>query len=604
MPRLAILLLCLSSAYTPAFAEVRYEIDVRRASVHSLAVTVEAECPRAECDFQMPVWNALYRIRDFSQYVSHFEAHRASGAALPVRLVNPSLWRVTAPPGERVKLRYQYLADAPGPFGSSATGQHVFLNPAQLLVYPVGQLAEPVSLAFHNVPSKWRLAIELPEQQGVFRARNYNELADAPVEIGAFTERQVQVAGKRLRIVVDADPEDYDIEVVQDLVRRIGNAAVTLMQDVPFESYTFFYHFRAGGGGGMEHANSTAIDARAPCHGDCNVASVTAHEFFHLWNVRRIRPQSLEPVDYTRENLTPSLWFSEGVTSTYGSYLLLQSGLDSVDTFLEHLQDQITQYERLPARLTQSAEESSLSAWLERYPSYLRPERSVSYYLKGELIGYLLDLVIRHESGNLRSLDDVMRRLNTEYAKRGKPFEETAALERLASEAAGHSLKDFFDRLVRRPEPVDWDHFLGYAGYRLKTVVTSLPTLAVRTGRAPEYGIVVDVDPDGPGERAGLETGDRIATVNGKALRDSLEDALQDARLQPGASVTLQVERRGRRRTVTATPDFVRQSAYQIEEKPHASNLERRLRQSWLRGAQPRTSQSSAARRGLPPPSR
>src|SRR5262249_55841020 len=162
-------------------------------------------------------------------------------------------------------------------------------------------------------------------------------------------------------------------------------------------------------------------------------------------NVKRIRPQSLEPIDYTRENITPSLWFSEGVTSTYGAYIQLQAGLEDGPTFLQRLQDQITRYERVPARLAQSAEESSIAAWLERYPFYQRPSRSISYYLKGELAGYMLDLTIRHHSGNRRNLDDVMRRLNTEYAQKGRYFEDTDALERLASEAAGRDMKDFFD---------------------------------------------------------------------------------------------------------------------------------------------------------------
>jgi predicted metalloprotease with PDZ domain len=571
--RLSPLLLCLA-AYA---ADTRYEIDLSQAASRTLLVTIDTTCRTANCEFQMPVWNAIYQIRDFAQYVTGFEA------TAPHRPVTPSRWRLEAKAGQRVRVQYRYWADNPGPFGAAASADHVFLNFAQVLVYPVDRLREPMAVSFRHVPPAWKIALELPERDGAFHARNYDELVDAPAELSAFAETQFPIGGRRVRLVVHGDPGDYDLRLLESTTRRIAQTATDIMQDVPFPSYTFLYHFRPGGGGGMEHANSTAIEARAPCR-DCNLASITAHEFFHLWNVKRIRPQSLEPIDYTRENITPSLWFAEGVSNTYASYIQLQAGLLEPADFLAGLGGDITRHEQIPARLTQSAEDSSIAAWLERYPAYRRPSRSISYYLKGELIGYLLDLAIRRHSGARRSLDDVLRRLNTEYAQKGRFFEDTAALERLCSEAAGRDLRDVFDRLVRQPAPVEWDAYLGYAGYRLRAETTQVPSLGVETSRVPGGGVLVNfVEPDGPAQKSGLRVGDRILAVHGRPVERSLDGALQMLDLQPGASVTIETDRRGQRRTASIRPDFSPRVTYRIEDRPEISDLERAVRNGWLR---------------------
>ncbi len=578
--RLLILLCCA----TAALAETHYEIDVARAPLHVLLVSIETDCPKIDCDFQMPVWNALYQIRDFAQFVNRFEAAGTAGKPVVYRMLTPSLWRVKAAPGEHVRIRYEYFADSPGPFGCSASARHVFLNFAQILMYPVGRLREPASVAFRNLPAAWKIAVELPERKGSFRARNYDELVDAPVEMSAFQEADFTLAGKRMRVVVDGDPEDYNLNLLEDTARRVAATAAEIMQDVPFPSYTFIYHFRKGGRGGMEHANSCAIDAAAPCR-NCTLAGVTAHEFFHLWNVKRIRPQSLEPIDYTRENITPSLWFSEGVTSTMGAYIQLQAGLLEPRDFLSRLESGITSYEQLPARLTQSAEEASIEAWLERYPFYERPGRSVSYYLKGELAGYLLDLTIRHCSAGRKSLDDLMRRLNMAYAKKGSFFDDTDAIQRAASEVAGRDLKDFFDAVVRSAAPIDWDKYLQYAGYRLAPTVQYVPTLGIETERiAGPAWVLSRLEAGGAAEQAGLEPGDRLVALDQRPIRRDPDLELSSLALKPGAGVSLEIERGSRKMSVEVYPAFVRRVTYKLEEITAPTVEQRLIRAGWLRG--------------------
>ena len=189
----------------------------------------------------------------------------------------------------------------------------------------------------------------------------------------------------------------------------------------------------------MEYRNGTLIFGPAKC-ADCSLSNLTAHEFFHLWNAKRLRPASLEPLDHARPMPSPSLWFVEGVTSTFAEFIRLRSGAATGDEFLSRLGKRISRYRARPARLEQSAEQGSVEAWLEGYPEYGSPQRSVSYYLRGELIGYLLDLSIRRRTKNRRSLDDVLRLLNERYAVKGRFYDDTDAIEQAVSAVAGSDM--------------------------------------------------------------------------------------------------------------------------------------------------------------------
>ena len=303
-----------------------------------------------------------------------------------------------------------------------------------------------------------------------FTAETYDRLVDSPVEIGAFKEADFDEGGGHYRVVVDAEPGDYEMEKVTATLRRIVQAATSWMSDRPFESYMFIYHFPRGpAGGGMEHAYSTAIalNAEVLAKSPETLSSVTAHEFFHLWNVKRIRPRTLEPVDYTKENYTRALWFSEGCTSTAADFIQLRAGLLDEAHFEQGLASAIGELERRPAHLTQSAEESSLDAWLEGDGYYRRPERSISYYNKGELLGIMLDLAVREASHGQATLREVFQWMNENYAKQGRYFADSEGV-REAAEAVSHAdLRWFFEKYVSGTEEIPWNDFFRSIGLRL-----------------------------------------------------------------------------------------------------------------------------------------
>src|SRR5690349_4184916 len=346
----------------------------------------------------------------------------------------------------------------------------------------------------------------------LLRAANYDRLVDSPVELGQFAESDFAQDGAKYRVIVDADPADYSLQTIVDSLKKITAAEVWWMNDRPFDTYTFIYHFPHGpAGGGMEHAYSTAIDHSANDLKDLkSLESTSAHEFFHLWNVKRIRPQSLEPIDYTRENYTRALWFSEGVTSTVGDLALLRAGLLDPAGYLQRLARGITVLQSRPAHLTQSAEESSLDTWLDKYPDYRAPERSISYYNKGEILGVLLDLKIREDSHGTHSLRDLFKAMNRDYAKRGKFFPDSECVREEAEKLTGTDLRSFFEQYVAGTVELPYDDLFKTVGLVLtkeNQTVADPGFTANRNFRGP---LVIEEVYSDEARKAGLQEGDEI----------------------------------------------------------------------------------------------
>ena len=336
---------------------------------------------------------------------------------------------------------------------------------------------------------------------------------------------------------------------------------------------------KGAGGGGMEHANSTAIGA----YSDEYLPSVAAHEFFHLWNVKRIRPASLDPVEDSKEQYTRALWFAEGVTNTYGSYTLVRSGIWSKEQFYADLGEQITELEGRPANHWQSAEQSSLDAWLEKYPLYNQPEHSVSYYTKGQMLGDLLDILIRDRTGNEKSLDDVMRSLNTNFAKQGKTYRDSLDVRLTAEKIAGGSFEDFFDRYVAGAEPFPYQQVLALAGLALRTAERRRPTLGFLVEREPNGPFVVSkVDPESSAAQAGLRAGDVIVNWNGGEVPRRADRWLQEQKV--GDLLKLRVHREDKETALEFRLGEIKETLYVVGEDAHAGEKARRIREGMLRG--------------------
>ena len=541
---------------------------------HIAHVTIVLRQAEEKHTLNMPVWNALYQVRNFAANVEDVRAQDASGAPVEVRQTKTSEWEVTAPPG-CVTVSYDIHLEAPGPFGSELNGEHAFLNWAMVLMYSPELRSKPVTVHFEYAPvmDKWHIrdlhlcrwfgSPERVERRAEPQARigrrgafirmpgqQLRRTGGQPGEVGTFQQSAFQEDGATYHVVVDGNPADYDMAKLQEMLRKIAHAAVDWMQDRPYDEYTFLYHFPRGhGGGGMEHAYGTAIEVNAErLRNDLSpVAGVSAHEFFHLWNVKRIRPQSLEPIDYQRENDTRALWFSEGVTSTVADILLARAGLIDEAMYLQRVAAEISEMQRRPAHTWQSAEESSLDAWFEGNAFYRSPERSISYYNKGDILGVLLDLRIRELTGGRKSLRDLFQWMNNHYAKQHLFFPDSEGVQQAAEAITGQSFAAFFRDYVAGVKEMPYDEFFRFAGLQavVKNIDVATPgfTTTANLGGQPE---VLSVEPNSEAQRAGIVAGDRITAVNGIPADSFLDDEL--SRMRPGTTVRFQIEnRRGKR---------------------------------------------------------
>jgi len=574
-----------AAASPPRPGAVRYTISLAGHDQHRLRVTMKLT-PRPDLELQLPAWYGLYQIRDFSRYLRGINARDSAGQPVPARKLDKNTWSL---PGA-AEIDYDIAAELPPPFGAQADSAHVFLNLAEVLLYVVGQRQQPVELAFADVPAGWRVAMASPAAQANpaprFTAASYDQLVDSPVEAGSFRDTSFQDRGVTYRVLVDADPADYELDAIADMDRRVVEQTISWIDDRPFAQYMFIYHFpRGSGGGGLEHAASCAISYNAVRlrQDVLDLAWTTAHEFFHAWNVKRIRPRSLEPVDYTRENYTTALWFSEGVSNTVADYIAVRAGFMTERGLRRRLAYQIQSMESRPAHRTQSAEEASLDAWLERYPSYDRPERSVSYYDKGEILGVLLDLAVREASHGRRSLRDVFQWMDEHYAHAGVFFTDSADV-RAAAEAVSHAdLGDFFRNYVAGVAEPPYDLLFATVGLTLqlrKTIVSDAGFLVSQGFRVEP--VVVEVEPGGNAAQAGLAVGDIVQEINGLPADAYFDAAI--AGMAAGDTLRLRLSGSRGKREVKFKLGSREQQEYSLEDVAGPTPQQLARRAAWIRG--------------------
>ncbi len=579
-----------------ASAEIRYSVSVSQPEQHIFRVEMVVWANSSndtDIVVALPAWNALYQVRDFSSRLSDLRAFTldVKRQQLAITPIDKQTWRIAMPaydpssPTRGADITYSIVWDDPGPFGTQLNSHHAFINFAEILLYVPSRRTEDSTVVFHGFPAGWKAVAELPEapvdeSRFAFTAPTYDKLVDAPVEAGKFEEFDFDNGGAHFRVVVDG--KEWDKSRLEDSLRRITGYELKLMGGPPFKEYTFFFHvgsYAEAGGGGMEHSNCTAISAGSME----GATAVAAHEFFHAWNVKRIRPQTLEPVDYTKEQYTRALWFAEGVTSTYGAYTLERSGIWSKADFYGDLAGQIHELQSRPARAWQSVEESSLDAWLEKYDDYRTPERSISYYNKGQLDGVMLDLAIRDATDNHKSLDDVMRRMNVEYAQAGKFYNDSEGIRRVVEEVAGQSFEDFFRRYVAGVDEIPYDKFLSAAGLELKIEAARTADLGFHVARAPAAGLAVGrIEQGSAAEAAGLRQGDVLLTFNGEPFGRNVGAWLREH--SGGETVKLRIRRDGEELEISYALGSNDDHRYSISELPHPSDKQRRIRDGLLHG--------------------
>lgn len=565
---------------------IRYEVSVEHPEEHLFHVTMEVPDVDGDVKLQMAAWNALYEIRDFSSHVQQVQAF-ANGQPVGIEKLNKLTWDVKG--SGTITVKYATFWDDVGPFNSQLNSEHAFVNPAMILLYVPNRRAETSSISLTGVPANWKVASaslvsnDGNRPPGTFRleAPSFDTLADDPIEASNFEEFTIHDLSPPVHVVIDGD--NYKKRDVETVLRKICSYELKLMEDAPYKQYTFIFHIgkaAGGGGGGMEHSNSTAIYVPSGEY----LANVSAHEYFHLWNVKRIRPATLEPVDYTQEMYTRALWFAEGVTSTYGAYALVRTGIWNKQQFYQDLSGQISELEGRPAENWQSAEQSSLDTWLDKYSLYNQPQRSVSYYTKGQVLGVLLDIVIRDRTDNQRSLDDLMREMNQDFALAGKFYRDSLDVRLEAERLTGSSLEDFFANYVSGAKPLPYTELLAKAGLELQQRESVRAALGFAVQHETDGTVpVASVEAGSSAEKSGLRVGDLIVSWNGGDVPRYPEHWVN--RRDPGEPLHLLVRRDDAEVNVDLRLDSRRQTFCQVVEMERASERARRIRDGLLHGS-------------------
>ena len=585
--------------------QLEYHLILEHPNLHLVTVEITArQVSSGSLDFVMPAWSpGRYAIYDFAKSVQEFQAAGAQGQSLPWTSLDKQTWRVDLrQAGGVVKVRYRVFAnDLNGSF-SQFDPTHANLNGPSIFMYAAGYKPDPLTLSV-DAPKDWQLisGFSASTSERTFQVANYDRLVDTPLEACAEAKlAQFQEQGKTIRVAVHSyDDENTDTGKLLEGLRKIVHAEMALMPAPDFEHYIFIFHFapEVSMGDGMEHLNSTQIIVRGSLSSNLDEAlENAAHEFFHLWNVKRLRPVELGPFDYTREVYTPSLWLAEGVT-TYVSYLsLLRSGLWTRKQFLGRLCDEIRALEEAPGRMLMSAGSSSFHAWYyDRSPQVQETNfanSTISYYNKGALLGMLLDLEIQSRTQGAKSFLDVLASMYHKFYEAppvtyygpGRGYEEQDILEAV-NEVAGSDFTAFFEDYVRGTAPLPYSRAFAATGLALQISVPegSPPSIGI-TSLPDNRGVRVSaVRPGGAADRAGLGRDDLLIAVDDQPL--ATEDL--DKRLRaypPGTSVPFTVERHGRRDIIFVTLDPPVPTLYTIQELSGAAPQQTALRNRWLKG--------------------
>jgi predicted metalloprotease with PDZ domain len=588
-----------------------FTVSLPQPASHTYHVTFRCEGLKGELqDFKMPQWSpGYYGIGDYARNVSNFQAADATGHALEWEKVAKNTWRVVASNAPVIVLQYDVFGNTTFAANNYLGEDRGYISPSGMFVYLPGQLRNAVRVTI-ELPAAWkRISTGLEPVKGqtnTFEAPDFDVLYDCPILLGNQEYFEFEVKGVPHFVAIENVAADVDRpKMIADL-RTMVTAATGLMREVPYKDYTFLMMGR--GGGGIEHSNSSSNQFNGASlstpDGYLRWLSFICHEYFHNFNVKRIRPLALGPFDYEQENLTNMLWVSEGLSVYYQDLVLVRAGLMSQDQYLAKMAGAIGTFENATGHRYQSATESSQNTWNTGSGVGGDRNTTISYYNNGAMLGAMLDLQIRAGSGNRKSLDDVMRGLYRKfYLERKRGFTD-AEFRAECESAAGMGLAEIFAYASTTKE-VDYARYFALAGLKLDATAEDAPGgfIGVDThnqeippsempsggrggrGSAAAFRLVVtDVAAGSPAASAGLKAGDRIVDVDGSAATAPVLNEAIGAK-KPGEKIKLHVLREGAQLDVEVKVARNVKRTYRLSPADGATSAQAGILSDWLRKA-------------------
>jgi predicted metalloprotease with PDZ domain len=532
----------------------------------------------------LPAWTpGAYEISNFARRVLAFSA-RTGDKPLRWDKLDYDTWRLQPAGVQSVTVRFDYVADTLDNAMAWARPDFVLFNGTNLLPYPEGVGFDFPAAVTVNTQSNWVVATAMKPggSPRSYREANYHDLVDMPFFVGRIDYDSMQVAGRwtRLATYPAGALQDSARKQVWDQISKMIPPEVAVFQEIPWDSYNVMLIFERGfaGASALEHQSSHVGIYNQGIIGNPILASITAHEIFHAWNVKRLRPADMWPYDYDQAQPTPWLWESEGITDYYADLALVRSGIIDSAQFMAVAANKASTVAQAPPT---ALEDASLSTWI--HPT---DGSGYLYYPKGSLAGFMLDVLIRDGSDNARSLDDVLRQLYRTTYRKGRGYTGNDWWPAVTKAAGGRSFTEFYSRYVDGRDPYPLERILPLAGMRIRSDTIREPRLGIQTTADTSGIIVAGVLPGGVADEAGVEAGDQVLSLGALSVTDPDFGPAFRTRFgnQEGAPLPIKVRRGSDTLTLNAKVRLTIRVERQIEADPRANAKALRIRNGILKG--------------------
>jgi len=564
---------------------IDYTVSIASVEDQLFHVTTDVKnIKESRIELSLPTWTpGWYTVENYFKNVLRFTVTDAKGNRLQPEMIRKQTWRVETKGLDSIRIEFDYRASVLALNQAKITVDFAFFTGTALFLEAAGHRASPSTVRF-DLPPGWKIISALKDTSDpmTFTAADYDTLVDAPTEMGKFDVTQFQVEGKPHYLVttpVGALAKDKATQFT-GMLAKVANAQSAIFGGLPYEKYVYFYFFarpESNAGGALEHLNSFVAFAFAPVPEA--MIGTASHEFFHLWNVKRIRPAGMWPYDYSREDETPLLWVSEGFTNYYGSVALYRAGLSTRQQFVQSVERAINGVESNEARAYISPADSSVSTWV----GYDTPVAfGISYYTQGQNLGALLDLSILHDTAGASGLDDVMRSLYRDFYQKGKGF-TTEDMIGIINRLTKRDYREFYRKYVSGVEVPPYDAILRHAGYQVQTISRTSPTIGVGLDRSNEGILVSRVVAGGQAAKAGLRVGDIVLRGDGADLRRDPRALIAGLGERIGQTVKLSIKRGDQDLTIDVEVGTRSESNYKIVELPNPAADQVKVREAWLK---------------------
>jgi predicted metalloprotease with PDZ domain len=569
--------------------KLAYQISMSQPQTHLFEVQLTVSNwtnDNETLDLKMPVWTpGSYLVREYSKQLQDFTAISGKGEKLTATKIAKHHWQIRLESSNEIQINYRMFANELTVRTNHLDATHGYFNPAALCFYIPEYEHCPIEITIIPPNSTWKVTTPLPEiSPQTFLAADLDTLIDSPFEIGCQQIYEFTVLDKPHQLVVWGEGNLDPLIAIED-IKKIVEIEAKIFGGLPYENYIFLLHLSPSGGGGLEHKNCCSLlyprfsFQAGEQHN--RFMQLVAHEFFHVWNVKRIRPAALEKFDYEGENYTPSLWFSEGTTSYYDLLIPRRAGIYDDKEFLAELSKEITRFMTTPGRLVQPLSESSFDAWIKLYrPDANSSNSQMSYYLKGEMVTLLLDLLIRDRTKSTKSFDDVLVLMWEHFGKAEIGFTETQ-LRSTIELVANQDLSEFYNRYIHGIEELPFNDYLAPFGIELKPIEQNTPYLGIVAKSENGREVIKSVASNSPAQLAGVDPGDELLAIDGfKISADKLIDRLK--LYQVGQQINLTIFHTDRLMTLPITLSNPQPQKYQLHKIEHPTDLQSQQFKAWV----------------------